>query len=171
MRLSTVSIIIGVYYFLTTFRGLLLSRHFLFPPVEPEVFSSYRTKAKASYIMYKAFNWNSYTFSNPNINRHINHCNIMKYCYAIWNNLRLWNILSNDKIWSEIRLSHLRSKYFIASATSYPQDISLAAGEFHWKKHFRRSAFFMAPLNSSHPNESLISQDRQKWLFLPHLYS
>lgn len=33
--------------------------------------------------------WNSYTFSNPNINRHINHCNIMKYCYAIRNNLRL----------------------------------------------------------------------------------
>lgn len=64
----------------------------------------------------------------------------------------------------------MRSKYFIALAISYPQDISLAAGEFHWKKHFRRSAFFMAILAGLEPKNHIENFD-VKWNYHSHFLS
>ena len=75
----------------------------------------------------------------------------MKYCFAIWNNLWLWNILSTAKIWNKINPLYATA-YFIALAISYPQDISQIRKDlFHWKKHFRRSAFFLAPQTGLEP--------------------
>ena len=48
-------------------------------------------------------------------------------------------------MWSIIRPSHLRCKYFIATAISYSQDISLAQANFIDKSTRRSKCFFLTP--------------------------
>ena len=63
----------------------------------------------------------------------------MKYRYAIWNNFAF------AKCEIKFASKHLRSKYFIRFSVFHSEAISLAEGEFHWKrkdKSFDLSFFF-----------------------------
>ena len=59
----------------------------------------------------------------------------------------------DGKMWNKIRYKHLRTKYFIRVSVFHSEAVSFTEGEFHWKKHFFRSAFFlvrMTGLDSRH---------------------
>ena len=60
------------------------------------------------------------------------HCNKMKYFCAIWNNLRLWNILSCDKMWN---------KNLTSSEPCY-SPITFAKQIFHSVSYFISAGYF-----------------------------